>query len=91
MFKFKLWQIPESKSQFSLVLRRQNNFGKNKTFMGLSTYSKYVFGSKSEVALLEMIQIYGDIFEKVVPQHPLHFCRKHKIFIFPPNGKLHTF
>ena len=40
---------------------------------------------------LEMIQIYCDIFEKVVPQHPLPFCHKHENFIFPPNGELHTF
>ena len=41
--------------------------------------------------ILEMIQIYGNIFEKVVPQQPLPFRNKHEIFIFPPNGKLHTF
>ena len=40
---------------------------------------------------LEMIQIYGDILEKVVTQQLLPFRNKHEIFIFPPNGKLHTF
>ena len=40
---------------------------------------------------LEMIQISGDFFEKFVPQQPLPFRNKHEIFIFPPNGKLHTF
>ena len=41
--------------------------------------------------LLEMIEIYSDIFEKVVPQLPLSFYHKHEIFIFPPNEKLDTF
>ena len=40
---------------------------------------------------LEMIQIYGDIFGKVVPHYPLPFCHKHENYIFLPNGKLHTF
>ena len=39
---------------------------------------------------LEMIQIYGDIFEKVVPQDPLPIYHKNEIFIFPAESKVHA-
>ena len=42
--------------------------------------------------VLEMIRIYGDIFEKVVLLQPLPFCHKQDDFsVFPPNGVLDTF
>ena len=37
-----------------------------------------------------MIQIYGDIFEKVFLQQPLSFCHKQDFSVFQPRGILDT-
>ena len=49
-------------------------------------WKSYIKRSRFRI-FLEMIQIYGDILEKFVPQHPLPFYHKHEIFIFLPDRK----
>ena len=38
--------------------------------------------------ILGMIQLYGDIFEKVVLQQPLPFCHLQDFSVFPPKASL---
>ena len=47
--------------------------------------------TKQGKLLLEMIHFTGDIYENIKPQLLLLFYLEHKTYIFPPNGKLHTF
>ena len=58
---------------------------------GVQEMSKPTSICNVEKLFLEMIQFYGDINENLNPQLLLLFYLKHKIYIFPPNGKLHTF
>ena len=76
---------PQSVIKMGNIFRSISNY---KLQFPLQSFSSATTLAVATSVLLEMIQIYVDIFEKVVLQQPLHFCHKQDFSFFPPDASL---